>query len=193
MIYYDEDNNPVDNVITREEAETEYAEKLKQLEEENKTLKEKEKEYNTKDFNFSKFRNAEKTVKDEMVKNFDSEKRLFIEKMSDIEGRLDEYVTKDIDRVKEKALESFAGTDDKLKTEIENAYESVKQYKGQPKNEEEALLRLQTAYKIVTEGKEPPLNPLNFSLPSGSFSTPKKSGRFTDTPQGQAIIDKYFT
>lgn len=90
------------------------------------------------------------------------------------------------------ALDQLAGDDKELRAKLEERVKESEVYLGSPKDSKEVLKRFESAYSFL-EGSQRKVNPLNAMHPiTGSQNDPKRSKRFTDTKEGQTVMDQHF-
>ena len=188
--YFDAKGNPIENVPTKEEIEAFNA----SMEEKEAKIKEAEDEinkYKTKEFNFSKFREASNADKEKMLEKYTAKEKLVIEELSDVKKELNEFRDRNFSSVKGRLLDDLVGNDKEARKQIEDA---AKSFAGEPKTEAEIAQRYANAYTLVN-GRKPDINPLNSYAPSNSHDelyAGSQKKKFTETDRGAAFFAEKF-
>ena len=190
VTYFDSKGNPVENVPTKEEIEAFNA----SMEEKEAKILEAEQElnkYKTKEFNFSKFRDANNADKEKMLEKYTAKEKLVIEELSDVKKELNEFRDRNFSSVKDRVLSDMVGNDKEARKQIEDA---AKSFAGEPKTEAEIAQRYANAYTLVN-GRKPDINPLNSYTPSGSHDeiwAGSQKKKFTETDRGSEFFAQNF-
>jgi len=187
---YNEDGDEVE--VPSDEEIAEIKAKAERAEEMEKLISEKEdelKRLKSKDFNFSHLRNKTKEEKDELMKNWDGEKKLLAAELEDLRGTVESYHTSQMTYYEDEVIKAMAGDDQDLKTKLK---ETAKEFVGTPKTKDEIFARYKNAYTLI-QGSAPKVNPINQFIPATSDSRlTSKPKRFTETETGKEAYSHWF-
>jgi predicted nuclease with TOPRIM domain len=196
-MYYDADGNPVEGVLSPEEAEElkkqaeELEGKLKTAEGLEAQLKEKEEELNklsNKDYNFKRLREKTEAEVDEMKKKMSEKERLLLTEVFELTKEREAEKKARFDNARDEVLTALSGGDEALKKSIEAAEAELA---GTAITEKDVEDRLRKAY-ILAKGESPKVNSI-FSGYSSSYREPDtKPKKFSDTEQGKASLKEWF-
>jgi hypothetical protein len=167
---------------TNEEATKAHDELKTEYEE----MKEKMTKLESKDFNFRKLEKASKEEKEKLMEKWSDKEKSFYEEITSLKEKVETSETSRIEGMKDKALAGLAGEDEDLKKQLTEAYEKSIEFGGQPKDQDEVISRMQSAYQYV-KGTRPNVNSLNSFAPNTPVFE-KKEERFTDTQKGKDIL-----
>lgn len=192
MGYFDDQGNPVEGVLSPEEAK-ELQGKAAKAEEFEKTLEEKEKElgkYKSKEINFENLRTKTEAEKADLMKNWnDKEKALYkeIESMRNEREKEKEGLK---NNAKDQILKQLAGDNVELRKRIELQAE---EFAGEANTPEEVVDRYTKSATLVN-GSRPRVNPIHqLGMGNGGYVEPDfNPKRFTDTDQGKESVKKWF-
>lgn len=188
--YYDDKGNPIENVPTKEEIEA-FNVSMAEKEAKIKEAEDEINKYKTKEFNFSKFREASNADKEKMLEKYTAKEKLVIEELSDVKKELNEFRDRNFSSVKDRLLDDLVGKDAEARKKVEDA---AKSFAGEAKTEAEIAQRYANAYKIAIGPISRDVS-INSYAPSGSHedlyagSRPKK---FTETDKGSEFFAQNF-
>lgn len=144
-----------------------------------------------KDFNFSKFRQAEEAKREEMMKGFSSKEKTLIGEVDNLRARQDENDERYYGQAKESALRQLAGDDAELRAKLDDAVKESVAFLGKPKDAEEISARYERAYGLLM-GTPKTVNPLFRFSPVTGQTQVESGNKFTDTPDGKALFESKF-
>ena len=119
--YYDAEGNPVENVLTTDEANKIAEDKSKTFQEELSKTKEQLAKFENKDFNFKKLRDMSKEERETLnAKEMELLKRqeAIEEQQANFTKQQKETREKELGSYKEEYLEKFAGNDEEMKKKV---------------------------------------------------------------------------
>ena len=200
--YYDADGNPVEGVLSPEEAKTlqEKADQVEKLEEDLVLKEEQLSKFSDKEFNFSKLRETARRAKTEasseekekaekemekMMGKFSAQTKIMAQEIISLYERLDTQHEATVGKAKEDYISKLAGGDEKVKAKLEAQFKRLGGDKAKTPDEVAGFIR---EAKVLVESQGEKVNPLNSFVPSSGqqdYNTAKKS--YADTPEGQSL------
>jgi len=171
---------------------SELSEKLKVLEEKLAEKEEALSKLSDKELNFKRFREAEEEKRTEMLKGFTKKERLLVEAIDSLNERIEGSESARLSEATKAALSELAGDDEDLRKQLEVAVKESVAYLGTPKTNAEIAQRYERAYEML-KGSRRRVNPLNAYHPvTGTQNEQPRDKRFTDTVEGQKLIEEKF-
>lgn len=189
MAYFDDDGNPVEGVLSPDEAKA-LQEKAQKAEELEKAFKEKEEElskFKEKDLNFTNFRKKTEEEQQKALEKMGAEKRMIMEQLLTMQKERETENQTKMEATRTSLLEALAGDDEELKKNIELR---AKEW-GECKTVEEMKQRYNDA-AILLKSDRPRVSPFNSYFPTTSYNAPQNQKKFTETPEGKESMQKWF-
>ena len=189
--FYDDAGNVVDGVLSPDEAKAlqEKAQKAEVLEKQMQDKEEVLKKLQEKDFNFAAYRQKTKAEQDEMIKDWSGKEKALLSEMENLRVEISTKNQASMEEAREKFLKHYVGSDEELRKKVESA---EKEFAGEPRTIAELEKRIINAYTL-TAGNRPQVNPLNAFYPASDQGKPVEKGeRFSDTPEGKALLQQKF-
>lgn len=186
MPLYDEEGNEVEGALAPHEAK-ELLDKAQKVE----TLEAEIQKFQSKDFNFSKFREKTKEEQDKIKSEMSQKEKMLLDEIEDLRGKIGAKDEATIGEARKMYLKSYAGEDEKLQELIEAEYNKLPTEALTPEQvahkmgEANALVQ----YRLSQMNEDNRTSPFNF-VPSSTaqfqFREQKKKS-FADTPEGEGL------
>jgi uncharacterized protein YdaT len=181
--YYDADGNPVENVLSADEANKIAEDKSKTFQEELSKTKEQLAKFENKDFNFKKLRDMSKEEREALnAKEMELLKRqeAIEEQQVNFTKQQKETREKELSSYKEEYLEKFAGNDEEMKKKVLFHFNRLA---------DEAITRsdiekkMGDAWVLATGGRSSAINPVLNAMAKDGYiqaNSQKKGEKLTD-------------
>lgn len=177
---YDHEGNPVEGALAPEKA--------KELQETLQTKEAELEKLSSKEFNFSKFREAKEDEKKKILEGFSEKEQTMIKEIDKLRSENEGSHKKTMEAAEQSVLDSLVGDDKDLREKI---IETSKTFVGEATTPDELKQRYHNAY-VLLNNERPKVNSMNRFAPITQGYEPSQAPGYVRTPEGKATYKGLF-